>query len=53
MRHQWPQFDHHDATLSFKLTNDEERKTIAAWQQSESFDDVIVEAQQSMNIKQG
>lgn len=52
MRHQWQQFDHHDA-LSFKLTNDEERKLIAAWQQSESFDDVIIEAQHSQNVRQG
>lgn len=52
MSHQWAQFDHHD-TLSFKLTDDEERKLINAWQQSESFDDVIIEAQHSLNVRQG
>ena len=52
MRHQWQQFDHHD-TKRHTLTDDEERKLISAWQQSESFDDVIIEAQKSMNIKQG
>ena len=52
MRHQWQQFDHHD-TLSFKLTNDEERELIKAWQQSGSFDDVIIEAQNSQNVRQG
>ena len=38
--HQWQQFDHHD-TLTFKLTNDQQRELIEAWQQSESFDDVV------------
>lgn len=52
MKHQWQQFDHHD-TLSFKLTDDEQRNLISAWQQSESFDDVIVEAQHSQNVRQG
>ena len=52
MRHQWAQFSHHD-TASFKLTDDEERELISAWQQSESFDDVIIEAQQTQNIRQG
>lgn len=52
MSHQWAQFDHHD-TLAFKLTDDEERKLINAWQQSESFDDVIIEAQHSLNVRQG
>ena len=52
MSHQWAQFDHHDM-LSFKLTNDEQRKLISAWQQSESFDNVIIEAQQTQNIRQG
>ena len=51
MIRQWQQFDHHD-TLSFKLTDDEERKLINAWQQSESFDDVIVEAQQAQGVAQ-
>ena len=51
MNHQWAQFDHHD-TLSFKLTDDEERKLISAWQQSESFDDVIIEAQQAQGVAQ-
>ena len=46
MNHEWQQFDHHD-TLAWKLTDDEERELIQAWQQSESFDDVIVEAQQA------
>ena len=52
MSHQWAHFDHHD-TLTFKLTDNEERKLIAAWQHSESFDDVIIEAQHSQNIRQG
>ena len=52
MRHQWPQFDHHD-TKRHTLTDEQEKRLIAAWQQSEGFDDVIVEAQKSMNIKQG
>lgn len=51
MRHQWQQFDHHD-TLTFKLTDDEQRKLISAWQQSESFDDAIVEAQQAQGVAQ-
>lgn len=50
MNHQWAQFDHHD-TLAWKLTNDEERELINAWQQSGSFDDVIIEAQQIQNTK--
>ncbi|WLG12813.1 hypothetical protein Q6344_09355 [Psychrobacter cibarius] len=52
MSHQWQAYDHHD-TLTFRLTDDEERKLISAWQQSESFDDVIIEAQQTQNIRQG
>ena len=52
MKHQWQQFDHHD-TLSFKLTDDEERELIESWQQSGSFDDVIIEAQQTQNVRQG
>ena len=51
MNHQWQQFSHHD-TLAWKLTDDEERKLIAAWQQSESFDDVIIEAQQAQGVRQ-
>ena len=52
MKHQWPQFDHHD-TKRHALTDEQEKQLIAAWQQSESFDDVIIEAQKSMNIRQG
>lgn len=52
MRHQWAQFSHHDAP-AFKLTDDEERELIKAWQQSGSFDDVIIEAQQTQNVRQG
>lgn len=52
MRHQWAQFSHHD-TRAFKLTDDEERELIKAWQQSGSFDDVINEAQQTQNVRQG
>ena len=51
MKHQWPQFDHHD-TKQHTLTNEQEKQLIAAWQQSESFDDVIVEAQQAQGIRQ-
>lgn len=36
-----------------ELTDDEQRNLISAWQQSESFDDVIVEAQHSQNVRQG
>lgn len=50
MRHQWAQFSHHD-TLVFKLTDDEESKLIKAWQQSGSFDDVIIEAQQTQGVR--
>ena len=49
MNHEWQQFDHHD-TKQCLLTDDEERKLIQAWQQSESFDDVIVEAQQAQGV---
>ncbi len=52
MHHQWQQFDHHD-TKRHTLTDEQERDLVAAWQQSESFDDVIIEAQKSMNLKQG
>ena len=41
--HQWQQFDHHD-TLSFKLTDKQQKELIEAWRQSDSFDDVVVEA---------
>lgn len=36
MNHQWQQFSHHD-TLAWKLTDDEERELINAWQQSHIF----------------
>ena len=52
MHHQWQQFDHHD-TLAWKLTDDDEKQLIAAWKQSGSFDDVIIEAQQTQNVRQG
>ena len=51
MSHQWAQFDHHD-TKQHTLTDDEERELISAWQQSGSFDDVIIEAQQAQGITQ-
>ena len=51
MSHQWQQFDHHD-TKQRLLSDDEERELIQAWQQSESFDDVIIEAQQAEGITQ-
>ena len=51
MKHQWPQFDHHD-TKRHTLTDEQEKRLIAAWQQSEGFDDVIVEAQQEQGITQ-
>ena len=50
MRHQWQQFDHHD-TKQCLLSDDEQRALISAWQQSDSFDDVIIEAQQTQNTK--
>lgn len=52
MNHQWAQFDHHD-TKQCLLSDDEQRALISAWQQSESFDDVIIEAQQTQNVRQG
>ena len=52
MKQQWQQFDHHD-TLAWKLTDDEERELIESWQPSDSFDDVIIEAQQTQNVRQG
>lgn len=50
MSHQWAQFDHHD-TKQCLLSDDEQRVLISAWQQSESFDDVIIEVQQTQNTK--
>ncbi len=50
MSYQWQQFDHHD-TQQCKMTDIEQTALIKAWQQSESFDDVIIEAQQTQNIK--
>jgi len=50
MRHQWAQFDHHD-TKQCLLSDDEAATLIEAWQQSGSFDDVIIEAQQTQNTK--
>lgn len=50
MSHQWAQFDHHD-TKQCLLSDDEQRVLIKAWQQSGSFDDVIIEAQQTQNTK--
>ena len=51
MKHQWQQFSHHD-TKQHALTNEQEKQLIAAWQQSESFDDVIIEAQQTQGVAQ-
>ena len=51
MSHQWAQFDHHD-TKQHALTNEQEKQLIAAWQQSESFDEVIIEAQQIQGVAQ-
>ena len=47
MKHQWAQFSHHD-TLSFKLTDDEERELKRTQQlimshRDGSFDDLIAE----------
>lgn len=54
--HEWRQFDHHD-TKRCLLSDKQQVELIEAWQQNsdklQSFDDVIVEAQKSMNIKQG
>lgn len=50
MNHQWAQFDHHDKKQCL-LSDDEQRALIKAWQQSGSFEDVIIEAQQTQNIK--
>lgn len=43
---QWSQYDHHD-TKRCLLSDDEAATLIKVWQQSESFDDVVVEAQQA------
>ena len=51
MSHQWQAYDHHD-TLTFKLTDYQERELISAWQHKESFDDVIAEAQQAQGVAQ-
>ena len=51
MNHQWQQFDHHD-TKQCLLSDDEQRALISAWQQSDSFDDVIIEAQQTQGVAQ-
>ena len=51
MKHQWAQYDHHD-TKQHALTNEQEKQLIAAWQQSESFDEVIIEAQQTQGVAQ-
>ena len=50
MNYQWTQFDHHD-TKQCLLSDDEQKALIKAWQQSGSFDDVIIEAQQTQNTK--
>ena len=42
MTNQWPQFDHHD-TQQCKLSDDEQKALIKAWQQSGSFEDTIKE----------
>ena len=50
------QHDQHD-TAHCQLTELQQAELIEQWQQSESFkpsfDDVIAEAQQTMNIRQG
>lgn len=55
MSRQWAQFDHHD-TQAHKLTDNQERELIEAWQQHsdklQSFDDVIVEAQRTQGVTQ-
>lgn len=50
MSHQWAQFDRHSEKQCL-LSDDEQRALIKAWQQSDSFDDVIIEAQQTQNTK--
>ena len=54
MNHEWQQFDHHN-TKQCLLSDDEERKLIELWQHSDklqSFDDVIIEAQQVQGVAQ-
>ena len=48
MNHQWAQFDHHSEKQCL-LSDDEQTALIKAWQQLGSFDDVIIEAQQTQN----
>lgn len=50
MSNEWQQFDHHD-TQQCKLSDDEQKALIKAWQQSGSFEDTIKEAQQTQNTK--
>lgn len=51
MNHEWAQFDHHSEKQCL-LSDDEQTALIKAWQQSESFDDVIIEAQQVQGVAQ-
>ena len=55
MNHQWAQFDHHSEKQCL-LSDDEQTALIKAWQQSgsfkPSFDDVIIEAQQTQGVAQ-
>ena len=51
MSHQWQQLDHH-SEKQCKLSDDEQKALIKAWQQSESFDEVIIEAQQTQGVEQ-
>ncbi len=48
---EWQQYDHHD-TLVCQLSDKQQAELIEAWQQSGSFDEVIVEAQQTQGIAQ-
>lgn len=56
MSNQWQQFDQHD-TQQWQLTDAKQAELIEQWRVSESFkpsfDDVIIEAQKLMNIRQG
>ena len=55
MSHEWQQFDHHD-TKQCLLSDKQQAELIERWQQHsdklQSFDDVIVEAQQVQGVAQ-
>lgn len=55
MNHEWEQFDHHD-TQRCLLSDNQQAELIEQWQQHsdklQSFDDVIVKAQQAQGVVQ-